>query len=154
MAKVSIDNYFDYFDLDVSFDIDIDALDSSYFELQSKNHPDCFFYAEPNKKTLVQNYIILINEAYKTLHSPLSRAEYLLSLRFKQCDVIKPTQEFLMEVMEIREEARNDISFLMNAYTSCVAKIKKAFVDYDAINMAHYTMRLRYITRIKEDLWN
>ncbi|MBQ4875537.1 MAG: Fe-S protein assembly co-chaperone HscB [Rickettsiaceae bacterium H1] len=147
-------NYFDYFGLEVNFDIDTDELDDKYLELQSRNHPDSFSNNDVRKKKDVRNNSILINEAYQVLRSPLKRAEYLLSLFLKKSYVIKPTEDLLMEVMEMREQAKEDDPFLSMNYSSCVEKIKEAFVNNDLMDMAHQTMRLKYITKIKEDICN
>lgn len=153
MEKVLINqNYFECFGLKMEFDISVDDLDHSYFKLQAKNHPDCNHNSE-NKSAFEVNSVF-INEAYHTLQSPLKRAEYLLSLLLKKYDVIKPTQELLLEVMEMREKAKNEDPFLNTAYQDCMEEIKKSFAMNDIMNMAHFTMKLKYIAKIKSDICN
>ena len=153
MEKVSIDNnYFDYFGLETKFDIDMDELDSKYLNLQYKNHPDS--YDNHTQKINTQHYSILLNEAYHALKSPLKRAEYLLSLFLKKCDIMKPSPELLMEVFEMREQAKQNDPFLSATYDNCIEKIKEAFSKNNFIDMAYHTMRLKYITKVRDDICN
>lgn len=154
VEKVLIKNYFDYFNLDITFDLDTEVLDKRYLEWQSKFHPDVCSTANYQNKQFKQEQSILVNEAYQTLKSPLKRAEYLLSILLKKCDVVKPTQELLLEAMEMREKAKKDDPFLYETYNACVKRIKEAFADNDLLEMACHTMRLKYITKIKEDICN
>ncbi len=154
VERASISNYFECFGLEVDFDIDIDLLDNKYLELQSKQHPDCFYGVNKELKNFVHSGSVLINEAYRTLKSPLKRAEYLLSLMFKKYDSIKPTQDILVEAMEMREKAKNSDPFLSMTYDECIENIRNAFSKGDLVGMSYQTMRLKYITRIKEDICN
>ena len=154
MEKAFTKNYFDYFDLKVSFDIDVDELTCRYMQLQALNHPDCFHDTLLGDKKNAQKNAILINEAYQTLKSPLRRAEYILSFMLKKYDMMKPTQELLMEIMEMREQAKEDDPFLSEAYKSCIDNIKQAFENNDTYDMAYQAMKLKYITKIKEDICN
>ncbi len=154
VEKVSTSrNYFDYFNIEMKFDIDSTELDEKYLELQSKHHPDSF-PAQHESKKLSQQNSILINKAYLTLKSPLTRAEYLLSLLLKRCDIIKPNKGLLAEIMEMREHEKCTDSFLTNTYNKCIQKINEAFVNQDLILMSHHTIRLKYILKIKEDICN
>jgi molecular chaperone HscB len=74
-------NYFDLFGLDVGFSIDRAALDTAFRELQKEYHPDRFAHkSDAEQRKAVQNSAYL-NTAYDALKSPLSRAQYLLSLQ-------------------------------------------------------------------------
>ena len=96
-------NHFAKFNLPTSFQIDDEKLESQYLQLQQQFHPD-------TSKDQIDAEInsILINEAYKILKNSLKRAIYLLQLQNiniddEQCS-IKPAQDTLMFVMELREE--------------------------------------------------
>lgn len=45
-----------------------------------------------------------VNTAYHVLRSPLTRGQYLLSLRGEDTDHVALTPDFLLEVMELNEE--------------------------------------------------
>lgn len=96
-------NHFQKFNLEEKFDIDLNALETNYLELQKQFHPD-------NSLDPVQDEInsILINQAYKILKNSISRGIYLLELEgininSEEC-VVKPSSEILMFIMELREE--------------------------------------------------
>ncbi|KUJ08519.1 Co-chaperone Hsc20, partial [Mollisia scopiformis] len=86
------------------FAIDLRALRKEFLQLQSKSHPDLF---PPHLKTRAEATSSLINTAYKTLQSPLLRAQYLLSLQGIETADDETAKvedaELLMEVMEARE---------------------------------------------------
>jgi len=48
----------------------------------------------------------LLNNAYTTLKDPVARSKYLLELRGIQYgeDTVSPDKEFLMDIMELRED--------------------------------------------------
>src|SRR4051812_27590612 len=71
-------NYFERFDLERKFDIDIKHLKKRYLVLQSQFHPDKA--NSEDEKMQYLNLSIEINEGYKVLIDDLLRAEYLLKL--------------------------------------------------------------------------
>ena len=86
--------------------IDLDHLDSSYLQQQAITHPDRFVNASAQEQRIAMQCNATLNEAYRTLKSPLSRAVYMQSL----CSDIKIDQhtnmdiEFLEQQIELREE--------------------------------------------------
>lgn len=110
-------NYFELFDLPVSFDIDTEKLTSRYRDLQSVIHPDKYVNASEKERRLAMQKAVQINEAFQTLKNPLSRAIYLLQLQGIDSKDSHSAMdgEFLMSQMELREE---------------LAEIK----DFDALN--------------------
>ena len=100
-------NYFELFNLPVSFDVDLSELPQTYQKLQRLTHPDKFASGSEQQKLLAMQKNTQVNDAYTTLKSPVSRAEYLLSLRGIELQheqqTIKDTA-FLMQQMEWREE--------------------------------------------------
>ena len=100
-------NYFELFNLPVSFDVDLSTLPQTYQQLQRLTHPDRFASGSEQEKLVAIQKNAQVNDAYSVLKSPLSRAEYLLSLRGidlqHEQKTIKDTA-FLMQQMEWREE--------------------------------------------------
>ncbi|MFT6779103.1 MAG: molecular chaperone HscB [Paraglaciecola sp.] len=100
-------NYFELFNIPVSFDVDLSVLPQTYQQLQRLTHPDKFASASGQEKLVAIQKNAQVNDAYTVLRSPLSRAEYLLSLRGidlqHEQQTIKDTT-FLMQQMEWREE--------------------------------------------------
>jgi molecular chaperone HscB len=100
-------NYFELFNIPVSFDVDLSVLPLTYQQLQRLTHPDKFASGSEQEKLVAIQKNAQVNDAYSVLKSPLSRAEYLLSLRGidlqHEQQTIKDTA-FLMQQMEWREE--------------------------------------------------
>lgn len=106
-------NYFQLFDLEVSFDVDLSQLSQSYQTLQKSAHPDKFAHASAQEQLVAVQKSAEINDGYQTLKQPLKRAEYILTLR----DVAIPNEQqsfgdtpFLMQQMELREML-DDVKF-------------------------------------------
>lgn len=99
-------NYFQLFNIESSFDVDLQNLSSSYQALQKAVHPDKFAHASEQDQRIAVQKSAQINDAYQTLKNPLQRAEYMLIER----GVDMPNEQhsfsdtsFLMRQMELRE---------------------------------------------------
>ncbi|KAH9210999.1 hypothetical protein DL95DRAFT_392951, partial [Leptodontidium sp. 2 PMI_412] len=90
------------------FHIDTRELRREFLQLQAVAHPDRH---PQNLKTRAEATSARINEAYKTLQNPLTRAQYLLGLRgidVAEDETAKVDDpELLMEVLDAREEIEN-----------------------------------------------
>ncbi len=101
-------NHFDLFGLAQSFRCDPAALDRAYRQLQSDVHPDRHAGGSDAEKRLAQQSSAQVNEAYRTLRSPVQRAQYLL--RLHGIDPVSPSDttlpiDFLERQLERREKA-------------------------------------------------
>lgn len=99
-------NYFEIFSLSPSFDIDLQNLEALYRQLQLEHHPDKFAGESEALKMQAVQTTSLINSAYETLKSPLSRAGYLLTLRGLDIEAVSQSDlgmDLLMEQMQMRE---------------------------------------------------
>ncbi len=99
-------NYFQLFNLEQKFSIELDKLNERYQTLQRTVHPDKFAHATKQDQLMAVKKSTLVNDAYQTLKNPLKRAEYMLVLR----KVDLPSEQssfsdnsFLMRQMELRE---------------------------------------------------
>lgn len=99
-------NYFQLFDMETSFEVDLNQLSSTYQQLQKTVHPDRFAHASSQEQLIAVQKSAEINDAYQVLKEPLKRAEYMLTLR----GVDMPDEQntygdtsFLMRQMELRE---------------------------------------------------
>ena len=99
-------NYFELFGLPISFEIENEVLSLRYRDLQRAVHPDRFASASDHERRLSVQQAALINEAFRTLKTPLSRARYLLELRDVKIDDTDTSMDpgFLIEQMELREQ--------------------------------------------------
>lgn len=99
-------NYFQIFEIEQAFNLDVKGLTERYQTIQKSVHPDKFAHASSQEQLLAVKKSTLVNDAYQTLKKPLNRAEYMLTLR----GVEQPSEQasfsdnaFLMRQMELRE---------------------------------------------------
>jgi molecular chaperone HscB len=105
-----VQNHFDLFGLPPGYAIDGEALERSYREIQSRVHPDRFAHAGDAERRASLQWTTRVNEAFRTLKNPVSRARHLLELNgvdvaFETNTAMPP--EFLMQQMELREALEN-----------------------------------------------
>ncbi len=99
-------SYFDLFGVSVA--VDEATLTRRFRELSRQYHPDRFANADADTQTVALDASALLNDAYRTLRDPFSRAEYLLrresgvSLNDLQ-KTTKPPQELFAQVLELQE---------------------------------------------------
>lgn len=108
-------NYFQIFELETKFNIDLATLESNYRKIQSASHPDRFVTATSTEKLASMQTATLANEAYQTLKSPTLRAAYLLGLQginaITETSTAMPV-DFLMQQMEWREAVEDNATNL------------------------------------------
>jgi len=78
MALPFSKDFFTLFDLPVAYEIDGDELRRRYQGLQHAAHPDRHGQATDQERRLATQLASYINEAYRTLKDPVTRARYLL----------------------------------------------------------------------------
>lgn len=112
------DNDFILFGLPEQFALDRADLDTRWRKLQASAHPDKFAAEGAAAQRMAMQWSVRINEAYRRLREPLSRAAYLCTLRGAPIDAERNTAmpaAFLTHQIEWREaldDARNDADAL------------------------------------------
>jgi molecular chaperone HscB len=112
------DNDFVLFGLPEQFALDRADLDARWRKLQASTHPDKFAADGAASQRLAMQWSVRINEAYRRLREPLTRAGYLCELRGAPIDAERNTAmpaAFLMQQMGWREsldDARGDAEAL------------------------------------------
>ena len=100
------DDDFTLFGLTPRFGIDRQEVDACWRALQAQVHPDRFAAEGPSAQRLAMQWAVRVNEAYRRLRDPLTRAAYLCELRGVPVDAKRHTampQSFLMQQMAWRE---------------------------------------------------
>ena len=120
-----MNNHFELFGLAPAYALEAEALDRAYLEIQARVHPDRHANGGDAARRAAMQWTTRVNEAYRTLKSPLERAKYLLELN--GVDVAFETntampQDFLVRQMELREaleeaSARRDAAALDRLHT-------------------------------------
>ena len=109
-------NHFELFGLRPAFALDPEDLERAYRDIQSKVHPDRFVRASDAERRASMQMTTRVNEAYRTLKSPVQRAKYILELNGVDVGFETNTampKNFLVEQMELREkleEARDAVA--------------------------------------------
>jgi molecular chaperone HscB len=73
-------DYFTFFGLLPKLNVDVPALEKSFYELSRKLHPDLNARAGSQEQAWSLEQSSLLNDAYRTLRDPIKRTEYLLHL--------------------------------------------------------------------------
>lgn len=105
-------NYFEFYDIPVSFQLDVNALRRQFLQLSKKYHPDFYTLESDEKQAEILELSTINNEAYKMLKDEEKRMKYILELKNLLGEHIKPQlpQTFLMDMMDINERVM-DLQF-------------------------------------------
>ncbi len=105
-------NPFEILGLPKRFSLPRAELEQRHRDLSRTLHPDRYTRSPAGERRLALERAVAVNEAFRTLRDPFSRAQSLLGLHgVSTDDRERPPAELLMEVMELREaldEARED----------------------------------------------
>jgi len=101
-------NYFQIFNLPISFNINLEELEKSYEILQQKNHPDINSTSSQEYFYKIE-FLAKINAAFQTLKKPITRAFYLFQLETninlqEENAAIKPNIQLLNQILELQEQ--------------------------------------------------
>ncbi len=102
-------DFFSFLGLPRKLRIDMSDLEQRYRALSRQFHPDYFYNAPPAERRAALEKSSYLNDAYRTLKSPIARIEYLLKLEgFEQSAggdrQSGPPQSLLEEVFALNEE--------------------------------------------------
>lgn len=159
-APAAVD-HFVRFGVEMSFDVDVAALDRLYFDLQRQLHPDRFATKSPKERAISQQQATALNDGYETLKDPLKRADYLVHLRGvnvlpEGCNLVQD-QSILIEAMEMRERLASastmaDVSALSREtkgeIDDVVTGLSLAFKGDDVEGACQLTTRLKYLHKM------
>ena len=159
------DNDFTLFGLPERFALDRSDLDARWRRLQGSAHPDRFASEGPAAQRLAMQWSVRINEAYRRLSEPLTRAAYLCELRGAPIAAHSNTAmpgDFLMQQMGWREalEEADDGAALARldaevraAERDLLAQLGTLLDEQPAPALAAERVRaLMFITRFRADL--
>lgn len=167
-------NYFDFYELPISFLLDEGQLRRQFLQLSKKYHPDFYTLESEEKQTEALELSTRNNEAYKTLKDQEKRLKYILELKGLIGEGVKTSvpQSFLMEMMEVNEQVM-ELQFdyqaevhqkieqdLADQEAALYEKIQPIFEAYDDKNASaedleqirDYYLQQRYLKRLKENL--
>ena len=99
-------DFFEVLGFPVNFEIKSSELEERYQELSLELHPDFYGSAPEEEKQLSEAASAILNTAYKTLHEPTLRADYLLHLQAtkQKLDERSLPEGFLGEMFFLQEK--------------------------------------------------
>ncbi|WP_052592817.1 Fe-S protein assembly co-chaperone HscB [Aureispira sp. CCB-QB1] len=167
-------NYFEFYNLPISFQLDAEALRRQFLKLSKKYHPDFYTLESEEKQEEILALSTLNNEAYKLLKDQEKRIKYVLELKGLLGKEIKTNlpQSFLLEMMDINERVMDlqfdyDASIHQAIQTEVEEKEKELLEQvqpiFDTYNDAtatpqqleqirDYYLQNRYLKRLKENM--
>ena len=159
--------YFNLFQLEPSFNIDTEALEQTYRALAARFHPDKFASASAFEQKQAVMMSSTINDAYRTLKSPIDRATYLLKSQNIDADAPEHTSfspEFLMQQMEWREtlmdaqiEQNHDAiraldQEIQEVQSSLYQDLQQAFEQQDYESAAQWVRHGRFLNKLRNEI--
>jgi molecular chaperone HscB len=168
-------NYFDFFDIPVSFSVDEAALRSKWLRNSRQYHPDFHTQADDAAQAAMLEQSSRNNEAYRVLSDPDLRMGHVLAcmdaLPEEGASPPMP-QDFLMEMMDINE-ALMELEFGPDSaiYDQALADVERVEEDLQASvqpllqgwspdseaadleSIRIYYFKRKYLLRIKEKLF-
>jgi molecular chaperone HscB len=149
--------------LPAALDLELSSLDRAYFALQRQWHPDRFVAKPPEERARASAEAAALNDAYRTLKDPLSRAVYLAGLKGVELPGDGKTiddPELLMEAMEAREALQEaDTPDAIEALTErssrdfeeALAGLESLFLANEKAAIRKSLLRLRYLDKFAEE---
>jgi molecular chaperone HscB len=169
-------NYFELYELPISFNPDQQLIKQKFYELSKKYHPDFYINESEEKQEAVLELSTLNNKAFQVLKNKQLRLHYVLTLlgQLIEGENYQLPQDFLMEMMEVNEALmeltfdkdaakldtlKNEVSAIENNLNSELELLTNQFdaalIDTRAnflppIKDLYY--RNKYLLRLKESL--
>ena len=159
--------YFNLFQLEPSFNVDTEALEQTYRALAARFHPDKFASASAFEQKQAVMMSSTINDAYRTLKSPIDRAAYLLKSQNIDADAPEHTSfspEFLMQQMEWREtlmdaqmEQNHDAiraldQEIQEVQSNLYQDLQQAFEQQDYESAAQWVRHGRFLNKLRNEI--
>ena len=99
-------DYFTFFELPKKLRLDAKDLESRFYALSRRLHPDNFFQAPDEERRASMERTSILNDGYRILKESVSRATYLLELEGEKVEgsTKQVPPELLEEVFELNEQ--------------------------------------------------
>jgi molecular chaperone HscB len=149
--------------LPAALELEPATLDRAYFALQRQWHPDRFVAKPAEERAKASTEAAALNDAYRTLKDPLSRAFYLATLKGVEMPADGKTiddPELLMEAMDAREELQEAVSvaevdtlarFAREDLEKGLADLASLFLANDKGALRKALLRLRYLDKFTDE---
>lgn len=158
--------YFELFQLEPCFDLDVETLGQRFRTLQRKFHPDRYAGRPASEQRVAAQLSADINAAFDALRDPVRRAGYLLERRGLDLAELERTPvsgDFLIQQMQLRErleevdpasrdaftELQREISLLLDTEFS---HFRRAMTDGQEAEAGSAWVHLLYLEKLRLEL--
>lgn len=163
----AVTDFFAVLQVPQACDIDMQALEAQYRQLQNQWHPDRKAGASDSEKLEAIQRTSLLNDAYSTLKSPLLRAAHLLQLNGVDTNSHAQSQlepAFLLSQMALRDELddsvkEGNIAALQSMHKSVKAgqqelwqSFTTAFADKNFGQGQRIFYKMQFMYRLQEEI--
>ena len=156
--------FYEAFGLQPSLSLDADDLKKRFYERSRQWHPDKFSRASPPEQEKALEMTAVLNDAFRTLKDPISRAEYFLKEKGIELSKEAPP-ELLEEVFELNmaleelrdgdESTRPQLVEARNRFVAMRDSIDQSLADTtDLEEVRSLLNRRRYIRNLIRDVDN
>lgn len=156
-------NYFELFDIPVSFIVDASTVAKKYIQLQKQFHPDFFTQQDDTAKQMAEEKSAQLNTAYKIFQNSDATIQYVLQLNGLLGDDEKYQlpNDFLMEMMELNEDVHGQSVENINKLQTELYVHVQAIIEYTPFNAITHSQLLlikefyfkkKYLQRILDRL--
>jgi molecular chaperone HscB len=123
-------NYFEFYNIPISFNVDAAALKKTFYSYSKKYHPDFYTLESDERQAEILELSTLNTQAYKTLSDAERRMKYVLELTGAMGEEgqSKLPQDFLGDMMDINE-AIMELEF--DPDPEAVERVKKEVQMFD-----------------------
>jgi molecular chaperone HscB len=166
-------NYFELYNLSLTFHPDPAAVKSKFYELSRIHHPDRFVQADEHEKIESLRIAAINNDAYKVLSNSDKTMGYILTIGglLEEEEKYSLPPDFLMEMMDLneaisdfelepdndraRQQANESLHSQLAQWNEDVEKLIKSFDESGTskellLQIKDYYFRKKYLLRIKE----
>ena len=161
-------NFFELFEIPVSYRVDMDDVHQAYMALQKQVHPDNYATESDQQKRISLQQTSRVNEAYNTLKDDVARAAYMMQLKGVDMRLSNETTKdmaFLMEQMRVREKLENirseddPLSVLddmaaevRSASKAVAAAFASAYEEDDLDNARECIRKLQFLNKSRSEI--
>ena len=164
-----MENYFEFYGLEVRFQIDENQLRQQFLSISKEYHPDFFINVEEEYENALE-MTSLNNKAFKTLTDATLRTKHILDLNNMLSEKEQMPAEFLMEMMDINEaimdlkldpdeSKMNEVLLEVKAFEDQLSQNMQSLAakfdngdDTVLIRIKENYLKQKYLRRIKENL--
>jgi molecular chaperone HscB len=158
-------NYFEFLDLPGNLSLDARDLEKRFYAMSRQLHPDVHSRKSPAERQQAEESTAILNDAYRTLRDPITRAEYLLKLEgfdIGEQGTKDVPPELLEEVFELNmaiEEADSDqLESARQRFegmrAGLDAELQQAFVQWDSTGQREVLSALRALLNRRKYITN